>query len=478
MRSKVLGLLSLAAVVACGQDLVQKVPILYSTDLFHPHDDPDDHYDLATLFALDELDIKGIILDLGAKQKQKTGRPAVEQLIHITGRRVPIAIGLATPLKSRDDKALDQPAESQGGVRLILDALRESKQKVILFSTGSCRDIAAAFNREPDLLREKVRAYYPNVGDGPGGAQGEYNVTLDPRAYERIFDMGPLLHWCPCFGKDGYGTHYVADQPAVVGACTPPVQNYFVYCLTQSKADPIPFLSSGPHSLPTGKRAMWCTAPLFHAAGRRIYQRGADDFVALPPPEAEKAGLADKAIEPYQFVPVRVTLTDPKPLAQKLDEPPPGKLAAAFWGRDKDKVGTGKPEPDGKPDCCVRLLGLDPAKPIRNIVLTGPRDGRWELVETGRWWRLAFDREAKRLDCFFQFYEAGDHRIEITFDDGSTQSATFEVPQAAGPALTFELDTKEPNCLVFRATDKRYGAVMTSCLKNLLRELGREARQP
>ena len=28
------------------------VPVIYCTDLFHPHDDPDDHFDLATLFAL------------------------------------------------------------------------------------------------------------------------------------------------------------------------------------------------------------------------------------------------------------------------------------------------------------------------------------------------------------------------------------------------------------------------------------------
>jgi hypothetical protein len=41
------------------------VPVIYSTDLFHPPDDPDDHVDLATLFALPELDVRAIILDLG-----------------------------------------------------------------------------------------------------------------------------------------------------------------------------------------------------------------------------------------------------------------------------------------------------------------------------------------------------------------------------------------------------------------------------
>ena len=84
------------------------------------------------------------------------------------------------------------------------------------------------------------------------------------------------------------------------------MQNYFVYCFTQSKDDPIGFLSGGPHPVPNGPRTMWCTAPMFHAAGRSIYQRGADDFVALTPAAAEKAGLAGKAVNAFSFLPVRV----------------------------------------------------------------------------------------------------------------------------------------------------------------------------
>ncbi len=282
-----------------------QVPILYSTDLFHPHDDPDDHFDLATLFAPEEFDLRGIVLDLGAKQKQKTGRPAVEQMIEITGRRVPCAIGLARPLQSRADKALGQPEEYQGGVELILGTLRASPAKVTIFSTGSCRDVAAAFNRQPELLRRKVRAVYFNAGTGPAGAQTEYNVGLDPQAYGRMFESGLPLYWCPCFGSGGYQTLLTIDQPRVIGACGPAVRNFFVYCLTRSKADPMEFLRSGPHPLPQGKRRMWCTAPLFHAAGRRIYRRGADDFVALRPTAARQAGLADREVHVFEFVPMR-----------------------------------------------------------------------------------------------------------------------------------------------------------------------------
>ena len=85
------------------------VPILYSTDLFHPHDDPDDHYDLATLFALEEFDLKGIILDLGATQKERIGEPPIRQMEAITRREVAYAIGLSQPLRSADDKKRDEP---------------------------------------------------------------------------------------------------------------------------------------------------------------------------------------------------------------------------------------------------------------------------------------------------------------------------------------------------------------------------------
>ena len=60
-----------AACLLRGTDAsaAEKVPIVYSTDLFHPHADPDDHYDLACLFALEEFDIRGIILDLGGRSR-------------------------------------------------------------------------------------------------------------------------------------------------------------------------------------------------------------------------------------------------------------------------------------------------------------------------------------------------------------------------------------------------------------------------
>jgi hypothetical protein len=55
--------LALGGEVATGAHPPPRVPIIYSSDLYHPPQDPDDTYDLATLFALGEFDIRAIVLD-------------------------------------------------------------------------------------------------------------------------------------------------------------------------------------------------------------------------------------------------------------------------------------------------------------------------------------------------------------------------------------------------------------------------------
>lgn len=469
-----MSLVLLAALLLSADPVTPKVPILHSTDLFHPHGDPDDHYDLACLFATGEFDVKGVILDLGEEQAKRCGRPAVEQMMHITGRRVPCSIGLSQRLRGPSDKALGEPARFQEGVELILSTLRQSPEPVALFTTGSCRDVAAAFNREPELLRQKVRAVYFNIGRGPNEDQNECNVGYDPAAYLRMFQTGLPIYWCPCFGRDGYETLFAADQTEVVGACTPAVQNFFVYCLTRSKDDPIKFLTTGPHPAPSGPRSMWCTAPMLHAAGRKVYQRGDKDFIALRPAEAQKAGLVGREIRAFDFVPMRVTIDGVRAeVLPEAAEPRPGHLSAAYRGRTEDRVGTNRPEPDGRPDCCVQVRGLPAERPIKNIVITGPNQGRWEYVATGRWWRVAYDRHAGRLDAWFQFYASGPHRIELVFADGQPMTAEFTVLKPDPARFHVDLAAKEPNGWVFRATDPRFKQIMAACLKNLLADLGR-----
>ena len=296
----------------------EKIPIIYSTDLFQPHDDPDDHFDLATLFALDEFDVLGIIVEHGAKQANSPGRIPVEQMLHLSGRQVPFAVGLNPPMKSLDDQMLDQADEFQQGVELILTALRKSDRKVTIFTTGSMCDVAVAFNREPDLFRRKVARLYMNIGNA-SGKESEYNVGLDVNAYMRILKSDLPVYWCPCFGSP-YGTYWKFRQSDVLETAPPGLQNFFIFALTagrQWKATPAP-ATDDPVGLLARKvdpaarqevwrldRNMWCTAPFFHAAGRRIVEVSPNQYAASP------AGEADgNEVKLFDFVSGRISIDD------------------------------------------------------------------------------------------------------------------------------------------------------------------------
>ncbi len=278
IRFKVL--LSVCFLMFCGTLFAQtpppvqkgSVPILYSTDLYHPHGDPDDHYDLLTLFSLPEFDIRAIVIDMGERGKGCPGIPALKQVMALRGRNVPYATGLMTNLTGLDDKGDQQPEADQAGVALILKTLRESAQPVTLFATGSLRDMAAAFNREPDLFRSKVKRFYVNAGDASGKI--EWNTGLDPIAYQRILTSGLPIYWAPCFGEGGFASFWKFKQGDILTKAPQPIQNFFLYMLTKSAAeDAIAALNVEPDAGAIAQfwpqeRNMWCTAAFLDAAGR------------------------------------------------------------------------------------------------------------------------------------------------------------------------------------------------------------------
>jgi len=318
-------LLTLLTVLGAQGNPPGKVPLLYSSDLFHPPSDPDDHYDLATLCALAEIDVRGMLFDLRSDRPEaKAGLAAIRQMNRITGRNLHAVLGLRERLTSPTDQGFDQPAPFQAGVELLLTELRRSPTKVTVFLVGGCRDVAAAYNREPGLVREKLQALYINAGNGPGGPQWETNVWIDPHAYQRLLTAELPLYWCPCWGVEprrpspddvrdqrACNTLFMANQATVLSRCCPAVRNFFTYCLTRATADPLAFLGSPPQPPPPGLRPMWSTAPMLHAAGRHVYRCGDADFAALTPEEARRRGLAGAEVELYRFDPVRVAVEWP-----------------------------------------------------------------------------------------------------------------------------------------------------------------------
>jgi hypothetical protein len=268
------------------------VPVIYCTDLFHPHVDPDDHFDLATLFAMPELDIKGIVLDQGDNQLRHPGRIPVSQMSKITGRTVPIVIGLSQKLRTPEDKGLEQPAQFQGGVGLILETLRQSKVPVRIAAVGSLRDVAAAFNREPSLFRTKVAMLLIFIGEASDPKFQEYNVGLDPQAFIGLMRSGLPIYWVPCFDggpsqNRGHASFWRARHADLLQGAAPIVIQYFIYALEKEQADPLGFLDqpvdpARKARLFAGTRNLWCTAIFGVMSGRRVRLAGTN-YVSEPP---------------------------------------------------------------------------------------------------------------------------------------------------------------------------------------------------
>ena len=273
--------------------------MLHATDLFRPHVDPDDHWDLACVYALayrGDIDLKGILIDY-PPEHGKGHNPdimAVAQMNLITGLFVPVAVGSALPMKSRNDIQPGVSSTDHQGVRMVLDVLEKSPQPVVINILGSSRDVAIAGKKRPDLFASKCAAIYLNAGaarqpDSGLASKFEYNVTLDKYAYAAIFDLPCPVYWMPCFehiesgqqrSVSEYGTHYRFRQDQILPHLSDTVQNYFAYMFgrytdhnwllyLEGKKDGSLLRQSASQD-----RDMWCTAGFLHAAGYTVSRDG------------------------------------------------------------------------------------------------------------------------------------------------------------------------------------------------------------
>ncbi len=286
---------------------------IHETDLFHPHQDPDDHWDLACQFALAKqgyTSLEGVMIDWPEKGFGDPAVAAVAQMNWISGLSVPVGVG--KPRGAEDITA------RTGGVGLLIRTLERAPEKVTLHIVGSCREIAAAGGAYPDLFREKVGAVYLNAGSAFPSEDTEYNVMLDTAAYAACFSLPCPVYWMPCFhvmnpplpasGRTDlehyYGTFYSFRQDEILPFLSPALQNYFHYLLTRSadtqwlkvlRAPVNPEFAGYYGSL---TRNMWCTGGFLHAAGLKA----ARDGRILP--------LEDPAEAAYGFVPIRAECDD------------------------------------------------------------------------------------------------------------------------------------------------------------------------
>ena len=179
------------ASAAQPQTIAAGTPLIHVTDLFHPHGDPDDHFDLAVTYALAQrgaFDLRGVVIDY--PPDFRPGDPAVvavAQMNRLTGLAASVAIGTSCRLKNRRDPLADASAQETAAVRFIHAQLRAAECPVALACVGNAADIIVAALREPALFKSKCAGVYLNSGsahDNPvNPAQLEFNVRLDPAAY-------------------------------------------------------------------------------------------------------------------------------------------------------------------------------------------------------------------------------------------------------------------------------------------------------
>lgn len=333
------GLLGLAAVVPMPARALSEVPpgpppLIHVTDLFHPHGDPDDHFDLAVTYALAQrgrFDLRGVVIDY--PPDFRAGDPAVvavAQMNRLAGLSAPVSIGTSLRLKNRRDALADAPLRETAAVRFIHDQLKAATRPLALVCVGNAADIIIAALRDPGLFRAMCSGVYLNSGsahDNPSKpGQLEFNVKLDPAAYAAMFDLPCPLYWFPCWHtteqrqSGAEGSFYWLPHRDALAGLSAGLANFFAY-LFEKSANPkwLRAMSKAPEGAAWEKvlgdrRGMWSTASQFAAAGLTVTKEG----------EIVEAGAAGGAAV-FQVLPVAATCADDGRTTWKIADEPTGR---------------------------------------------------------------------------------------------------------------------------------------------------------
>ncbi len=303
--------------------MAKRIPLIHTTDLYHPPQDPDDHIDLLTAVALPELDLKAVILDCtqkfldpapaGRDIRRDPGLIPVAQLAYLLGRTIPVACAPPQPLQDLRDDAGDRPPKEQAGIDLILQTLADSSEPVLISVMGSARAVTAAYNRAPELVRKKTRAVLLNAGS-TSASHIEWNVQLDAAAFEGLWHSGLPIEWYPCCTESGAfnpeherGTFYRVNHDQLLEGLAAPILSWIYYAFTASSRGDILHALSEPAAgavwehVRSGRRSLWSTASLVMASGR-VPVATAEGWRFLPSQEA--AGYTSY---PWFMDPVAIT---------------------------------------------------------------------------------------------------------------------------------------------------------------------------
>ena len=187
--------------------------VVLTTDLYHQHADPNDHWNLATMFSLAKMgyiNFVGIMCDddralANDGSYLHFGDPSVQsiaQLNYLTGMAVPVGFGSREPIKCESDiKRVLSSGKKISSVTLLLSALKNTKTKVDIHMCGSCKDVLLAYRTDPEAFVRGCGCIYLNAGTYLKNEPIEYNVSLEPYAYSEIFKIPVEIRWAPCFDE-------------------------------------------------------------------------------------------------------------------------------------------------------------------------------------------------------------------------------------------------------------------------------------
>lgn len=277
------------------------------TDLYHPHQDVGDNFDLIAAYGLPEVDLRLIVLDCTQKFREpfadhpdwpdpygprEPGVIPVTQLNYIFNRNIPYGVSPFTPMRTPCDTMLNIPGYQNQAVDKILKTLEESDSPVDISVFGSLRSLAVAYNRNPQLLLDKVRMVHVSAGS-PTPDYLEWNVLLDPNAFVAVMRSKLPLILYPCMiGKAAktseFCTFWSLDNLSFIKKMDKRLQQYLCYAFNKTlRHDFLRAMDEEPDqaaidSVCARQHNVWETAVWMEMTGRKLAKRKDGRFRLLP----------------------------------------------------------------------------------------------------------------------------------------------------------------------------------------------------
>lgn len=316
--------------LACNEPKKDRIPVIVFTDLYFPGQDLGDNFDILTPYALPELDLRGIIFDVTDRYRKDTSNlypvfrepgfiPAT-QLNYIFDRNIPMACTPFQSMKNETDKMEDIPAFQQQGIDLFLRLLQESKEKVEVVSTGSARGLAVAYNRDPELMKQKISRIHFCAGSSSDKFR-EWNIELDTLAAFRLLSSDLPIAIYPCatengpFDKGQNNTFWALDSLNFILDMDVPLKKYLLFSLLyKDRTDFLSYLetevsSSEIEALKTRSKGKWYgdeprhyvweTAVWQQVSKRKLVKRNGEEAHILPLKEIKESDVVfDESLRP------------------------------------------------------------------------------------------------------------------------------------------------------------------------------------